>query len=349
MAYFTELNLAVANIWNSADDFEKLLQHLNNENCKEVIIFCHTEHDHWSWAQYNKVLDLAKNKNVPVIITNGAYEVYRKIPRQEEYTTVHVPEFFFIYVLSIYSREKFSLSTVTIKDVTKIDYKNHFISMNRLAHRHRSKMIDILSLYNLIDNNAISWHNLEPYPYNYKFWEPKVLFLSDTFREGNYDCNYLPTEYYNSFCQLVVESDVDSLFVTEKTVYPLLLGKPFLVASCTGFHRYLDSLGFQSYTELFDYSFDLEPNETLRFSMIADNLRKLSTIPLSDLNALAESVREKVEYNKKMAIHYAINKDTYPDIFKRFYQVYKDTGIIVDHYTVSPIIDLENFDAKLSA
>jgi hypothetical protein len=346
MAYFTELNLAVANIWNGADDFEKLLQHLNNENCKEVIIFCHTEHDHWSWAQYNKVLDLAKSKNVPVTITNGAYEIYRTIPRKEEYTTVHVPTFWFLYSLSLLVNTK-NFSNFLIPDITKLSYKYHFMSMNRLAHQHRSEMLDMLALNGLVDSNAVSWHNLEPFPYVYKFWEPKVKFLTDNFRQNNYDINSMPQEYYNSFCQLVVESDVGSLFVTEKTVYPLLLGKPFLVASCVGFHQYLESLGFQSYTELFDYSFDLEPNQTLRFSMIADNLRKLSTIPLSDLNTLAESVKEKVEYNKKMAIHYAINKDTYPDIFKRFYQVYKDTGIIVDHYTVSPIINLENFDANL--
>jgi hypothetical protein len=342
MAYFTELGLAVTNIWNGPDEIEKIIDHLTNENCKEVVIFCQTEHDNWSFSSFDKILDLAKSKNVPVTITNGTKEIYRPVPRLSDYNLIHIPNFWMSYTLCCWIREKINLDKLWISDITKLDYKYHFLSLNRLAHRHRMEMMDLLAMYDLVDSNAISWHNLEPFPYTYKFWSPKTRKLSDNF-DYYYDLKMMPTEYYESFSQLVVESDVECLFVTEKTAWPLFIGKPFLVASCQGFHKHLETMGFQLYDEIFDYSFDSEKDQTLRFCMIADNFRKLSKIPLSDLNKLAESIKDKVLHNRKMIIHYATNHETYPDIIKRFYNFYKETGIIVDYFTTSTFIELEKF------
>ena len=81
----------------------------------------------------------------------------------------------------------------------------------------------------------------------------------------------VPMEYLQSNIDLVLEADIDTLFITEKTWKPIAFKKPFIIYGGRGIHTKLKELGFKLHIELFDFSFDLEYN---RLDMIIDQVNK---------------------------------------------------------------------------
>ena len=74
-----------------------------------------------------------------------------------------------------------------------------------------------------------------------------------------------------SYFNLVLESDVTRsvFFLTEKTVKPLLIGQPFVIHGSLGFLQHLKNLGFSTFGDLWDESYDQEPDYKKRAEMVA--------------------------------------------------------------------------------
>ena len=190
-----------------------------------------------------------------------------------------------------------------------------FISMNNLPRPHRCFLMDSIIEKNLQTTAAISWHQPDE-EYNWKYWKPIQLLLSDNeyvkhcrTNQQNADLvpsiHQVPEEFFSSLISVVSESSVDHTFITEKTAIPLLLGQPFLVQGAVGFHDYLKTLGFELYDEIFDYSFDNEPDYRKRTLLILENLEFLKS---KDYNNLYKKVYQKTIRNRHRAIE--ISKDS---------------------------------------
>lgn len=75
------------------------------------------------------------------------------------------------------------------------------------------------------------------------------------------------------YWQLVIEPDFHTpgvFFMTEKTVRPLLSGQPMVVAATNGFLARLRSMGFRTYHELWDESYDTVADHDLKQHAIVD-------------------------------------------------------------------------------
>ena len=108
----------------------------------------------------------------------------------------------------------------------------------------------------------------------------------------------LPTDMYNKgHFNLVVESDLDGaheFFLTEKTIKSLITGMPFVVVSTPYFLQHLRELGFHTYNQLWDESYDKIENFSLRVEKIVQlcndlekfnwqcNLKQLEEIALKN-------------------------------------------------------------------
>lgn len=208
------------------------------------------------------------------------------------------------------------------------DYKKVFIFMNTKAHTHRCLLMDIVSYYDLLPYSIYSWHNSpttwQTVPHMWKAWEPKEV----TF-DSNYDAHskdrgemqhIIPKEVNDVFMFLVSETFVNQNFITEKTWHPILLGKPFLTYGCPGFYQKLTKYGFKLYNEIFDYSFDIETKDSLRAELIAQEIFKIKDL---DLNDLYTSIKNKLEYNKNLALDMIKNKVGVPEIAYSF-EPYKE-------------------------
>jgi len=207
-------------------------------------------------------------------------------------------------------------------DVT--EYKHYFTSLNNKPHPHRIQTMDLLAKYDLIDSNAISWHSYDiPLQHtDFQIWKPKMLRLSDDYQYP-FSCNNIPNEYLDSFAQLITETSMSCFYISEKTLLPLMIGKPFIACNIQGFHKILKRLGFELYDEIFDYSFDVESDQEKRFDMAIQNFVELSKIPKKDLKHLYNKVRDKLFFNRTKTLAIPTDINSYPDEIKEaiYYQI----------------------------
>jgi hypothetical protein len=82
--------------------------------------------------------------------------------------------------------------------------------------------------------------------------------------------------------------------LTEKTFKPIAMGMPFIIVGTQGSLKYLRSYGFQTFGDLWDESYDDEPDDHQRIEKIAKVLQQLET---SDRQAIFESAQAIVQHN----------------------------------------------------
>lgn len=197
------------------------------------------------------------------------------------------------------------------------DIKSTMICLNNKPHTHRCLLMDLFAKYNLIDNQAISWvittNKFTTELFEFAYWKEEKLSLHDTFHEKSDPFTIIPQQYNSSFVQVVNESNMNNYFITEKTVIPLLLQKPFLVINKKNYNLWLKELGFELYNEIFDYSFDSLEDDAERFEMGVKEIHKLNLLSRKEQFDMYVSVKNKLLLNKQRAIELA---NYYPDIVK---------------------------------
>ena len=82
--------------------------------------------------------------------------------------------------------------------------------------------------------------------------------------------------------------------LTEKTFKPIALGMPFIIVGTQGSLRYLRSYGFRTFGDLWDESYDDEPDDSKRIEKIAQVLKQLES---SDRQVMFESAHAIIEHN----------------------------------------------------
>jgi hypothetical protein len=125
----------------------------------------------------------------------------------------------------------------------------------------------------------------------------------------------LPAEYNDALFNLVAESTVDTIFITEKTWHPILAEKPFLVLAAPGLHHFLKSKGYKLFDNIIDYSFDLEPDLEKRTDMLVQQLKKLEN---QNYSSLYSDMKYICKHNKNLAITHIKNQEGVPNIAKQF-------------------------------
>jgi hypothetical protein len=189
------------------------------------------------------------------------------------------------------------------------DYENFlknmdkpFFSMNLRPSYERVKFIDKIKEKKLVDEIYYSlacsgleeWENyfdkIDISNKNLKFpIEKKCL---DKFDK---DPHKVPIEFYKGLLNIVIETDVDRVAITEKTFQPLLYKKPFVVLGFKNVNKKIkDELGFQLFDDIFDYTFDKKDNIDERISYLIDAMIEIKDIDLIDTY---QKVKSKIDFN----------------------------------------------------
>jgi len=119
-------------------------------------------------------------------------------------------------------------------------------------------------------------------------------------KEFNVVRRYHPQYIYDlSYFSLVNENlnktDVDHFYISEKTLYPVLVGHPTLIIGNQWHHEYMADLGFLIYDELFDYSFDQISNDLERIDAVVN---QASIFSPEEYVTNIDTVVKKIEHNK---------------------------------------------------
>ena len=224
---------------------------------------------------------------------------------------------------------------------TYVEYQPdaYFTCYNRTVRPHRIILLQYLKEAGLLDYNYYSLvyndYDAEEYSKSYKFDFKKANF-DVKHPEGREEVNknyYSHHESYTSSAfQLVTETTDDHIFLTEKTFYPILSRKPFIIFGAQHTNKVLKKFGFKLYTEVFDYSFDDIADTEVRAIAITKEVDRVTREYFP--KQLYELMKETAEYNFRVAVNIVSKKKFIPKKFKEWDKLYQNNGIWTGHITM---------------
>lgn len=187
-----------------------------------------------------------------------------------------------------------------------------FLFTNRKLRPHRKYLIGKLKYLNLLQNAL--WSCLE----NYDTWGHRdfnkiyvdhidlpVKSLPDVYEQqppshwidGVIHAPQFDDTYFSVVSETVFEYPYS--FRTEKIWKPILAGHPFIVCANQGFYRDLRNLGFRTFDQLLDESFDLCIDGRERLDRLISEIQWLCA---QDLDQFWQQTRDICLYNQQHAL-----------------------------------------------
>ena len=194
---------------------------------------------------------------------------------------------------------------------------------------HRVKLLCTLIDLNLIPKGVVNFCNSS------KLWDvflhtwkktnddtfdkilsvlPEIMHPSIVQRTRGYHRNdALIPGYDLTFCEIVSETDVNLCMLSEKTIRPILLGKPFVVAGGAQQNSFLKSLGYEEYNEIFNYGITFKDDyDFASYSKIIESLCNIDCKQETLLN-LKHKLRPKTVHNQSVLIKRLFDDSLIPD------------------------------------
>jgi len=114
------------------------------------------------------------------------------------------------------------------------------------------------------------------------------------------DCLPVYHEIFGKYAiEIIIETNVHDIgWFTEKTTKCLASGKPFLLLGTSGQLQSLRDMGFRTFSNVIDESYDLEHNLEKRFDMICAEINRLAGLDTHDRSSVVNKLYEIAEYNK---------------------------------------------------
>lgn len=117
----------------------------------------------------------------------------------------------------------------------------------------------------------------------------------------NYVERILNDMYKNSWVSIVTESSYfeyeNATFISEKTFKPIACMQPFIIVGTRGTLKYLRKLGYKTFHDYIDESYD-ELDDTERFISIMNTIKKIQLI--EDKVGWFNSMKDIIEHNHKL-------------------------------------------------
>jgi hypothetical protein len=131
--------------------------------------------------------------------------------------------------------------------------------------------------------------------------------------------NYLSRkkEYEETFFSIVGETNAEKnyLFITEKTTKPIMNLHPFFIVGSPYSLKYLQNMGFKTFSEFWDESYDTETNFKIRCNMIINEVKKLCNKSQEELIEMIKNMEDILIFNKKL-LHSFYNNNRSENMFR---------------------------------
>ena len=105
-------------------------------------------------------------------------------------------------------------------------------------------------------------------------------------------------------------------WISEKSLKSMYYELPIMIVGLPGQLKVLQDLGFETFPEFYDESYDSISYYGERFDIIKQNMHRLSNTPIEEIHELyySENVQEKLKHNKQQFIQ-MIKNDPYMDFY----------------------------------
>jgi hypothetical protein len=194
-----------------------------------------------------------------------------------------------------------------IIDFKPIDDKYLYLSYNRQPRFQRQRFIQELLKSNLIYKGLISIGQVKIGNVCPELEEEtKDFLLNKTPLSLGYNlipnlaCNIHASDFEQTFISVVTETLTCSgtLFLSEKTWKPLLVGHPFLTFGNKGTLNYLRNIGFITFDKWIDESYDELDNEDDRYKAVVAELNKFSSKSIDELTQIRKEMEPILNHNQ---------------------------------------------------
>jgi len=186
--------------------------------------------------------------------------------------------------------------------------KYDFFYLNKYPRSHRAKLFKKIESASLLNNSLYSFLS-ENKKLNPEYELPWVD-VNNYPRYGmDQDIYELP--YNHSAYNIVSEThDSGETFITEKIWKPILMQQIFVVHSKQHYLKDLRELGFQTFNNTFDESYDVEENASGRIDKIVDLCKWLKKQDAQRLYSVTEDIRKHNadHFFNESALKIAVNK-----------------------------------------
>ena len=216
-------------------------------------------------------------------------------------------------------------------EITKFEPSNSnylYLNYNRQSRFHRIFMLSKLMKHGLFDLGMNSFNTMgrtfEMFGYRLEEFEPgiseygKILFERAPIFIDKDNSNITSSvgelsNYTDAFISLVTETltEPGTLFCSEKTWRSIIVGHPFMILGSTNALKYLKSLGFKTFSNWIDESYDDYDDLNKKINIIISNLERFNRMSLDELKNIRSEMEPILIHNKTHMKEHCKNKYYY--------------------------------------
>lgn len=274
--------------------------------------------------------DYFTKKNIPltqVVYVSNCYngqDVYHNFCKRNNIE----PEMKMEY-LPVFRIDKTDLTQILEADISysTAPKKKLFLCFNRRHNEHRVLFCVMMSKLNLIDRFFYSMIRQQPESHqtfieNARFFGSKhkefhisendiieadkhLPLILDTTNFSKYpmEVGYDSVKpfYDDSYINIVMETYFFSniIHITEKTYKPIAFMQPFIMLAAPYGLQHIKDMGFKTFDQFWDESYDSETDHTIRFLKITQQVRKISEWSQEKLDQFVKDVQPILEFNRE--------------------------------------------------
>lgn len=277
----------------------------------------------------HKIIFLSGAKNIAAVCDEIVAKINKE--RNSNYQPI-IAKFFPWYENLISNTMKYNSSLEFKRNLAlngKLDYKKHFLLLNRRWRLHRPVLVALLKCKNLLDYGYVSlgsndqnyeWktifddmleHNKDtPEIYDLLLENKTQIITTESLQIDTDDfenklvslSTSLDYYYETSFCSLVTETyfyDNHVTFLTEKIMKPIAYKHPFIMIGTPYSLEFLRDLGYKTFSPIFDESYDQEVSDSRRMYKILTLVGYICKLNQKELRELSLDCKEICNYNYK--------------------------------------------------
>jgi hypothetical protein len=119
--------------------------------------------------------------------------------------------------------------------------------------------------------------------------------------ESHYSADFDQADYESTDIEVVLETLFDDLrlHLTEKTLRPIAMGQPFILAGTYGSLKYLREYGFKTFADCWDESYDMMTDSVDRLNKITDIMSNIISMPMDERAEMVKQAQAIANYNKQ--------------------------------------------------
>lgn len=279
-----------------------------------------------------RIYNYFREHNIPlhrvIYLTNcaNANEIYNDFCKRHHLEPEIKCEYIGLYLLNqkgILNDPRFEQRTVPNPDFIKKD--KVFLNLNRRSRQHRYMFLLNMQKENLLDKFLISFLREH---YDVNLWMSEVkefcnIFSIDITDDQLLDLfNKLPMAldtdnfsrfpmeddlfttaslYDRTYISIVSETNFENniIHMTEKTIKPIVFKQPFIIVGPAGTLKKLKEVGYKTFSDFWDESYDDELDDRIRMQKIITLCKEISSWSQSKLIDMYIKTSKIVNYNFK--------------------------------------------------